>query len=106
MGFPARREGTLLRMPLLVNLLIFSTDSARFHEQSIPQIDVAILLSVLQRTRLAKGFKTIISSVKDLIGQANPVFTNLRAVHFLGSSCFNKSTSARTGFIMSTRDNY
>jgi len=89
MGFPANNGGSFLDMP--VNGFL-KADVTRFHEQSIPVIELTNFLSDFNNVFFENGFKINVREVVRVTGFARPNFTNFAALHFLGSSCFNMRT--------------
>ena len=67
-------------------------DVTRFHEQSIPVIELTNFLSDFYSIFFENGFKTNVREAVRATGFARPNFTNFAALHFLGSSCFNMRT--------------
>ena len=64
----------------------------RFHEQSIPVIELTSFLSHSNNVFFENGFKINVRETVRVTGFARPNFTNFAALHFLGSSCFNIKT--------------
>jgi len=89
MGFPANKGGSFLDMPVNGFLKV---DVTRFHEQSIPVIELTNFMSDFNYIFFENGFKIIVRDAVRLTGLARPNFTNFAALHFLGSSCFNMRT--------------
>jgi len=89
MGFPANNGGSFLDMP--VNDFL-KADVTRFHEQSIPVIELTSFLSDSNNIFFENGFKINVREAVRVTGFARPNFTNFAALHFLGSSCFNIKT--------------
>ncbi|MBS1259730.1 MAG: hypothetical protein MAG473_00031 [Thaumarchaeota archaeon] len=67
-------------------------DVTRFHEQSIPVIELTNFLSDFNNVFFENGFKINVREAVRVTGFARPNFTNFAALHFLGSSCFNMRT--------------
>jgi len=84
MGFPANNGGSFLDMP--VNGFL-NADVTRFHEQSIPVIELTNFLSDFNNVFLENGLKTSVREDVFLTCFASPNLTSFAALHFLGSSC-------------------
>ena len=90
--------GSFLDMP--VNGFL-KADVMRFHEQSIPVIELTNFLSDFNNVFFENGFKINVREAVRVTGFARPNFTNFAALHFLGSSCFNiKTLRNMTKFIV------
>jgi len=76
-------------------------DVMRFHEQSIPVIELTNFLSDSNYVFFENGFKINVREAGRVTGFARPKFTNFAALHFQGSSCFNiKTLRNMTKFIV------
>ena len=69
-----------------------NADVTRFHEQSIPVMELTNFLSDFNNVFFENGFKINVREAVRVTGFARPNFTNYAALHFLGSSCFNMRT--------------
>jgi len=70
----------------------WNADVTRFHEQSIPVIELTNFISDFNYVFFENGFKIYVREAVRVTGFARPNFTNFAALHFLGSSCLNINT--------------
>ena len=76
-------------------------DVTRFHEQSIPVIELTNFLSDFNNVFFDNVFKINVREAVRVTGFARPNLTNFAAQHYLGSSCFNiKTLRNMTKFIV------